>query len=213
MSAESLNLKDGARPAKRMDYFLLALLLASLALNVYLGWYAAALKVAPRTQTVSSVPVPGTFVQSVTISDLDGRQERISFNDVGKPTVIYVMSPTCQWCERNAQNIKMLSGSRGEVFRFIGLSLDGENLRKYLDSNHFAFPVYMHPTPEAVRALGLESTPQTIVISPEGEVLKNWAGAYGERVRPEVEAFFGVKLPGLTTGGADDRPADRPQSR
>lgn len=213
MSAESLNLKERARPAKRMDYLLLALLLASLALNVYLGWNMAALKTAPRTQAVSFAPVPGTFVQPFTVSDLDGRQERISFNDVGKPTVIYVMSQGCEWCDRNVHNIKMLSGPQGGAFRFIGLSLTGENLKGYVDSNHFAFPVYMNPTPETVRALGLKSTPQTIVISPEGEVLKNWVGAYGERVRPEIEAFFGVRLPGLTAGGAIDLPADQPKSR
>jgi hypothetical protein len=115
MSAESLNLKGNAPPAKRMDYLLLALLLASLALNVYLGWQVSSLKAAPRTQTVSPAPVPGTFVRPVTVSDLNGRQERIVFN-VGKLTVIYVMSPTCQWCERNAQNIRMLSGARGGGF-------------------------------------------------------------------------------------------------
>lgn len=56
-----------------MDYLLLALLLASLALNVYLGWYAASLKTAPRAQAGSFTPVLGTFVQPVTVSDLDGR--------------------------------------------------------------------------------------------------------------------------------------------
>jgi hypothetical protein len=51
-----------------------------------------------------------------------------------------------------------------------------------------------------MRVLGLESTPQTIIISPDGRVMKNWVGAYGESLRPEVEAYFGIKLPGLTAG-------------
>jgi len=207
MSAENLNAQDGARPAKKMDFLLLALLLASLALNVYLGWYAASLKNASRVQPGSSELVPGTVVQPITVSDLNGKQERLFFNDVGKPTVLYVMSPTCKWCERNMQNIKMLSGPRGEAFRFIGLSLSGENLKEYVDSNHFTFPIYKDPSAGSVRALRLVNTPQTIVISPEGRVLKNWVGAYGEQLRPEVEAFFGVKLPGLT---ADDGSANVP---
>jgi hypothetical protein len=82
-----------------------------------------------------------------------------------------------------------------------------------MDSNHFTFPVYANPTPETVRALGLGSTPQTILISPEGEVLKSWAGAYVGRVRPEVEVFFGVNLPGLSVGDADGAPAEQSKFR
>ncbi|MGE0887721.1 MAG: hypothetical protein AB7P14_29725 [Blastocatellales bacterium] len=57
--------------------------------------------------------------------------------------------------------------------------------------------IYKQPTEEAIEQLGLGSTPQTIVISPEGKVLKNWVGAYGSS-KPEIEAYFGVQLPGIT---------------
>ena len=46
--------------------------------------------------------------------------------------------------------------------------------------------------------LGLGSTPQTIVIAPDGRVLKNWIGAFGMPVQTQVEEFFDVRLPGLT---------------
>jgi hypothetical protein len=49
-------------------------------------------------------------------------------------------------------------------------------------------------------SLGLGSTPQTIVISPEGRVLKNWTGSYGEQVQAELEEYFQIRLPGLTAG-------------
>jgi hypothetical protein len=35
------------------------------------------------------------------------------------------------------------------------------------------------------------------VISPEGKVLQDWAGAYVGDQKSEVEAFFHVSLPGL----------------
>jgi hypothetical protein len=39
---------------------------------------------------------------------------------------------------------------------------------------------------------------QTIIVSPDGNILQNWVGAYTEVRQVEVEGFFGVNLPGLT---------------
>jgi hypothetical protein len=75
------------------------------------------------------------------------------------------------------------------------VSLEDANLKQYVDSYNFSFPIYKSPTPESIRALGLKNTPQTIVISPDGRVLKNWIGIFAERLQPEVEAYFGVRLP------------------
>jgi hypothetical protein len=166
MSANISHSQDSAHPAKKMDFLLLALLLASLTLNVYLGWHAASLKNAPAKQPNPSELAPGMMVQPITVSDLNGNQERLSFNDDGRPTVLYVLSPSCKWCERNMQNIKMLTGPKGESFRFIGLSLNEKNLKEYVDANNLTFPIYKNPTSDSIRALGLKSTPQTIIISP-----------------------------------------------
>jgi hypothetical protein len=51
--------------------------------------------------------------------------------------------------------------------------------------------------PETLKAYKLRSTPQTIVVSPEGKVLQNWVGAYVGGQKSQVEAFFHVSLPGL----------------
>jgi len=40
-------------------------------------------------------------------------------------------------------------------------------------------------------------TPNTLVISPEGRVLKNWRGAYMDDLQREVEQYFEVELPGI----------------
>lgn len=207
--------QDSVRSTKKPDILLLTLLLASLILNVYLGWSVAGLKNALAIRARPSELIEGTTVQPIIVSDLSGKQQSISFTDGGKPTVLYVLSPACKWCERNMPNLKMLTSRQGDPFRFIGLSLDEKNLDEYVAGNHFTFPVYKNPTSDTVRALGLESTPQTIIISPDGRVLKNWVGAYGERLRPEVEAYFGVKLPGLTTGdgGASVPATSRSESR
>ena len=184
---------------RKNDVFLLVLLASSLSLNVYLGWSVKRLKSAPSAKPPDAVKLsPGTPVRPIeTVSLSRERQETISYSDYDKPTVFYVFSPTCVWCERNTQNINAIADLKGESFRFVGLSLAEEGLREYVESHRLNFPVYKNLTPETVQALGLGSTPQTIVVSPDGRIRQNWVGAYGAAIQPQVEGFFNVRLPGL----------------
>jgi peroxiredoxin len=200
MSDDMLASPGNSNPTKRIDILLLALLLGSLSLNVYLGWYTVDLKNSLRSRQDSSKLVPGTAIQPISVSDLNGKSEIISYADGGKPTVLYVLSPMCDWCERNMQNIQTLARLKGESFRFVGISLADTNLKEYVEGHHINFPVYKNITSDGIHMLALGSTPQTIVISPEGRVLKNWMGAYRGNSQSEVEAYFDVKLPGLTSG-------------
>jgi hypothetical protein len=59
------------------------------------------------------------------------------------------------------------------------------------------FPVYYEPSLATYKSYKLGGTPHTIVISPDGKVMNDWAGAYNAELRPEVEGFFGVSLPGI----------------
>jgi len=181
-------------PRRKFDVLLLGLLVGSLTLNLYLGWNNQ------RSQrTVSAArPVrltPGTKLNPVTVTDIAGVQQTISYAE--KPTVFYVLSPKCEWCERNTQNILTLANLKSADFRFVGVSLDDDNLNQYVEDHHFNFPVYKNPSAESVRELGLKPTPQTIVVSREGLVLKNWIGVFGGRSQGDVETYFGVHLPGL----------------
>jgi peroxiredoxin len=181
--------------ARRPDLFLLLLLIASLSLNVYLGWKVK------RGNVAANAPVkvaPGTRVEPIRASSLDGKSQTISYQDTDKPTVLYVLSPNCPWCDRNRENIAKLT-EMGDRFRFIGLSLTEAGLKEYIERQQLKFPVYTHVAAEAMTSLGLGATPQTIVISPEGRVLKNWSGAYSERTLSEIEEYFQTRLPGLTS--------------
>jgi hypothetical protein len=186
-----------SKAMKKNDVFLLGLLIASLALNVYLGWNLKRLKSASAEPQDSVQLLPGMTVQPITAMSLSGKQETIGYADYDKPTVFYIFSPACSWCERNTQNINTIADLKGESFRFIGLSLGDDNLPGYVESHHLGFPIYKGLTPESIQILRLAGTPQTIVVSPDGLVLKNWIGAFGPHVQPEVEEFFNVRLPGL----------------
>lgn len=184
--------------SKKNDIFLLVILIASLSLNVYLGWKVKRSTDTPPASQNTVKLSPGMSVQPITAMNLGGKQETISYAEHGKPTVIYVFTPSCTWCDRNNPNINTIVGLKRESFRFIGLSLADDGLSGYVESHDLKFPVYKSLAPESIEMLGLGSTPQTIVISADGRVIKNWVGAFGGGLQPQVEEFFGVQLPGLT---------------
>ena len=181
----------------KIDKFLLVLLFISLGLNLYLGWRVKRDKIAPTAAQVTQRLSAGVEIQQVRATTLDGKQETISFAGSQKPTVFYVLSPSCVWCERNNENINAIAKEKADNFRFIGLSLANQNLSGYLQSHRFTFPVYANVAPESIAMLGLGVTPQTIIVGPDGRVIKNWVGAYSSSIQPQVEEFFGVRLPGL----------------
>lgn len=173
----------------------MVLLVISLCLNVYLGWKVKLGNVQAITPKLSL----GMKVDPVTALGHDGKPFTISYNGSDKPTVFYVITPSCIWCKRNQANINKVADTKANDFRFIGLSLAEPGLKEYVEDHHLKFPMHTGLTRETIQSLGLGSTPQTIVVSPEGKILKVWMGAYDEEVRSEVEAFLGVQLPGLTS--------------
>lgn len=183
------------RPNKQVDYFLIAIVMAALALAVYLVQRPAQ---APwiRSRQVASL-APGAIVRPITATDLAGDRKIIDYRNYDKPTVIYVFSPSCVWCARNTKNINALASRKAEAFHFISLSLSEVGLMDYLNSHHLDFAIYKDIASESLQMLGLGATPQTIVVSRDGRILKNWIGAFGPESQPEIEEFFGIQLPGL----------------
>jgi peroxiredoxin len=137
----------------------------------------------------------GTTVAPIRANRLDGQQEVISYQSINQPTVLYVFTPPCSWCARNMDNLKTLLEKERGQYRFVGLSLSEQTLLEYVARNNLKFPVYSGLSPETLSTYKLGSTPQTIVISPEGKVLRDWVGAYVGDQKSQVEAFFHVSLP------------------
>jgi hypothetical protein len=174
---------------------LFSVLTLSLSFNLYLGWRVQALNTALQVRRQIGVPV-GTNLSSLPVLDAEGRPAKLSFT-ASMPTVIYVLSPTCGWCRKNEQNMRVLASRKGSDFRFIGLSPTQENLRQYISAGHAPFPVYVLEPAGFPQNLDLQTTPQTLLLSPFGVVQKTWLGAYDGSRKREIEAFFGVDLPGI----------------
>ena len=180
--------------------FLLVLLAASAAVNMGLL----------RQKSVPSAPPPvanitaslGRTVSDMHVKTLSGEPVLIRFRGSEKPTVLYVVRPSCTWCTRNADNIRHLFSVVKDQSTFVGLSMDVSGVRSYLNGAPVGFPTYVDPDAGVIQTLGLgRITPQTFVIGTDGVVISVFDGAFVAQTRTDVERFFQAPLPGLRPDG------------
>lgn len=181
-------------------FFLLA---GSLVLNVIQGWQ---LRARPRFSAASSNAAvmagirPGSLLPPISGLTPHGEKADLTFES-DKPTIIYVLSPSCGWCRRNRNNITALYATEKSRFHFVGLSVSKDKLAEHLTSTPLPFPVFsIERTDARLQKLGFfDATPQTVVVGSDGVVQKAWMGAYmpGSQLE-ELQRFFRTTLPGLS---------------
>jgi peroxiredoxin len=177
----------------------LLLLCSSVALNLVLARRVRSFQQFQSTKAADRRLQVGAIVPPIAARLLNGQQQVISYVGTNQPTVLYVFTPPCSWCSRNVNNFKTLVDKARVQYRFIGLSLSEKTLAEYVAKNELKLPVYSGLSRETLTTYKLGSTPQTLVISPEGKVLQDWVGAYVGEQKSQVEAFFHVSLPGSST--------------
>jgi len=181
------------------------LLICSVGVNLLLARKTQKLQSTLDTIESGKKLVPGSGVPALQATSLSGTPVNLSYSETSSPTVIYVFSTSCGWCDRNLENIKFLAASRKDSYRFIGLSIDRDvsQLGDYVTKVKLPFPIYHSPSPLMWNDYKLGGTPMTIVISTEGKVLDDWSGAYAQSIRENVESFFKIKLPGIKPATSD----------
>lgn len=171
------------------------LLASSLILNVVLSERVRAYH---RVQAATGTVREGTALPALdVVATSTGRHLRLEYGADALPTVLYYFSPVCGWCERNWRNVAAVERQTQGRFRFLAVSTTPD-VQRIRAAHAIGFEIYSGLSEEARRAHGFIGTPHTIVLSPEGQVLKAWAGAYNERVGREIAAYLQVSLPGLT---------------
>jgi peroxiredoxin len=144
----------------------------------------------------SSKSLVGHSAPGIRAKDMKGMDVNVLFPaGSSKPTVIYVFSPSCVWCLRNADDVNALIFQAKGRYEFVGLSLSSEGLAEFAKEHGIAFPIYAQVAPETISAYALEVTPQTIVVSADGKISASWRGAYVGQVLADVQKFFNVHLP------------------
>ncbi len=149
----------------------------------------------------SQSPV-GTLREGTTISPFQVRDIGGNFHVIGfdkpkpRPTIFYVLRPGCAWCKRNSANFAFLASRVSGEYDVIGLSLVSAGLDDFVRREDIRFPVYTDVSPATRTLYRLGSTPETIVVSSTGKVVKSWIGAYAQDpVRSDVERFFSLRFP------------------
>lgn len=190
--------------AVRTITFLIAMLVVSVALNVGLAYKVRGLTSAQEAQIAKMQARQlkvGTAVPPLTVKHLknggDVVRETIGYSETDRPTVFYVLSPTCGWCAINENSIKQLIAGKGSEYRFIAISLIEEGAAEYEATHGLGVPLYTGISEEARNAYKIGGTPQTIVVSPQGIVVSNWNGAYLGKQKEAIEKFFKVDLPDI----------------
>lgn len=173
------------------------LLVCSLGINMLLARRVARLTTLVSRMKSESRLTQGDKVPAITARDLQGRTAVLDYAGTNLPTVLFVITPTCGWCTKNIMNMRTLAANASDRYRFVGLSLDSDKLVDYVKQNQLEFPVYTELPLLPMKQYKLGGTPQTIVVSPKGEVLKVWSGAFADNLQKDVESYFGVRLPGI----------------
>ena len=149
------------------------------------------------SKTAASAPRVGAAVPPLKAHDLGGHEVTLDVARPGKNTVLYVFSPHCVWCKRNAPNMRALTEAAGKRFDFVPISLDAAGVTEFLSSAGIHSASYADPSQSTRTAYGMGATPETIVVGPDGRIIKDWKGAYRAEVASEVSSVLGVRLPGL----------------
>ena len=177
-----------------VDRVLIVLLGASLVFNVAQqgmpDWLQE--RLSPPKVSASS-PLIGRQVQPSPVQTLDGNKTTIDYS--GKPTILYIMSPTCTWCKANTPVVTDLAKQVGATYRFVGMSMTGSGLSAYLQAHPLPFPVYVIPNPfdEVWDVFSLGATPYMVAINGSGQIVGAWPGALAKNNRAAVLKFFQLK--------------------
>jgi hypothetical protein len=176
----------------RLDGVLLAILIGSLGLNVFQSLIRTRIPVgaAGRPQTIAA----GSSAPQFEGSTLDGTVVKLDYTNELRGTLLYVFSPTCVWCERNAANIQAVVKARSDL-RIIGVAIGPQVTKEFVAKS--PFKQILRPTAATVSSYHLSGTPATILVSPTGKVLNVWSGAYGGAIAESVSKTLAVSLPGL----------------
>ena len=180
---------------RTLSVLLCLLLLASVVLNLLLASKVKSLNETIEIVKSEHILKEGAVVPSITAYALDGSAAEIRFDSVPGPTVLYVFTPPCGWCTRNLPAAKALAENIKGRYRVLGLSLSSDGLQKYVSDSGLQFPIYADISISTRSAYRLGGTPDTLVVSSDGKVMKHWQGAYVGSTKNEVEAYFNVTLP------------------
>jgi peroxiredoxin len=126
-----------------------------------------------------------------------GSTEVLTFDRGALPVLLYWFSPHCSWCEVNFANFQELAAQSVGRYKFVPISTASlTDLHAYVSSKGIQYPVYNIST-GAASDYRLQGTPDTLLLSPRGVMIRHWPGAYMPSRLTEIESVLAINLPGF----------------
>jgi hypothetical protein len=145
-------------------------------------------------------PIVGAQVPAFDVIASDARRVTVDYASANRPTILYYFSPSCIWCQRNWNSVAALERATRGRYRFLAITAAGDDVRRGF-AQTVPVPTYWGLGDTERRAYRFNGTPQTLVVSGDGRVLRSWAGAYSSGLKRDVERYFDVALPDLASQG------------
>ena len=113
---------------------------------------------------------------------LNWDQKSVSLPTDGKPVLVNFWASWCPPCKMEMPHFNEAFKKYGDKVTFMMINhTDGQRetiaqVRKYITSKKFSFPVYFDTTLEASSAYGLEALPTTVFIAADGTIFDSVEG-------------------------------------
>jgi hypothetical protein len=170
------------------------LLIASVALNVALAMRLqrdAARRTTPNVQGLATGQAVAALVGEVRVG-AETRPQRYEPRGT-QGTLIYFSAAQCKWSQQNLPTFIEYARQAQGRYRIVAVDLTPD-LKKDQASHLDSVPadlVLRNLTPESRQAARVLGTPETLLLSPDGKVLRVWLGAYvSDDTKRELSSYL-----------------------
>lgn len=139
---------------------------------------------------------PGLQLQELPVYDLDSAfptlQQTEAFRAQTRQLLLY-LSPTCPYCRQNLKYWQKIEERLDpQRLRLIALSDNGsDEVQLYRDA--LQTPILVSADRESRKANRLIRVPQTVLMDPDGKVLRNWTGDISAHLG-EIQELLDISL-------------------
>ena len=139
----------------------------------------------PPTTAASGSPTVPTSDRTATdfaVQTRDGSTVRLS-EHFGKPVVLNFWATWCGYCVEELPAFEEMYRAHGDEVTFMMINATDdrretvEAVEAFLTANGYTFPVYYDNDQDAYAKYSLTSIPRTLIIAPDGTLLREYKGA------------------------------------
>ena len=114
----------------------------------------------------------GNTLPVVPLISLTGEQLELRFSGGTRPILLFIFSPTCSACHATLPVWKELyQQAKSQAIEVVGLSvMEPVTTARYVQTNEVPWNVYCLAGRAAIRTLGIERVPYTLVLEGTGEI-------------------------------------------